>query len=72
MDGLGLSMVDLSKWLHITAQGLNDLASIILQIHFLALFVINSTKTPKNHGLVSNIYKLLEIAAGLMTPLAKR
>jgi hypothetical protein len=58
--------------IHNTAQVLQDFSTIICYLHVLALLIINTTKTPKSNFMMSKAYKMLEILAGLLTPLAKR
>jgi hypothetical protein len=65
-------MGDLSKRIHWLAQILTDLSAITLHLHFLALLIINTTRTPKTSTALNRTYKMLEVLAGLMTPLAKR
>lgn len=57
---------------HKTAQAIEDFSTIVFYLHILALLVINTTKTPKSSIMMSKAYKMLEILAGLLTPLAKR
>jgi hypothetical protein len=40
--------------------------------HGLAVVVCNLTKTPKDDEMLARIYKLIEIAAGIITPRAKQ
>jgi len=40
--------------------------------HGLALVIVNLTKTPKDNEALGKVYKLVEVIAGLVTPLAKR
>jgi hypothetical protein len=65
-------MDNFSSRLHKIVVILSDCSTIVLQLHFLALFVINVTKTPRSSASLRRMYKLFEIFAGLMTPLAKR
>jgi hypothetical protein len=65
-------MIAVPASVHKTAQALQDFSTIIFYLHVLALLVINTTKTPKSNFMISKIYKMLEILAGLLTPLAKR
>jgi len=58
--------------MHKTAQALQDFSTIIFYLHVLALLVINTTKTPRSNIVMFKVYKMLEILAGLLTPLAKR
>lgn len=65
-------MSDAPANIHKIAQVLQDFSTIICYLHVLALLVINTTKTPTSSIMLSKIYKMLEILAGLLTPLAKR
>lgn len=62
----------------ITANGIRTLLEILVNLHVLAIIIVNLTKTPKaerGESVVtafSSIYRLIEIFAGLVTPLAKR
>ena len=65
-------MIAVPASVHKTAQALQDFSTIIFYLHVLSLLVINTTKTPKSSIMMSKFYKILEILAGLLTPLAKR
>ena len=65
-------MIAVPASVHKTAQALQDFSTIIFNLHVLSLLVINTTKTPKSSIMMSKFYKMLEILAGLLTPLAKR
>jgi hypothetical protein len=65
-------MSNVPAGIHKTAQALQDFSTIICYLHVLALLIINTTKTPKSSIMMSKVYKMLEILAGLLTPLAKR
>ena len=65
-------MNDAPAIIHKTAQVLQDFSTIICYLHILALLVINTTKTPRSSIMMNKIYRMLEILAGLLTPLAKR
>ena len=65
-------MIAVPASVHKTAQALQDFSTIIFYLHVLSLLVINTTKTPKSSVMMSKFYKILEILAGLLTPLAKR
>jgi hypothetical protein len=61
-----------------TLHGLRTLLEILVNLHIVAIIVVNLTKTPKadRTGAVipafGSVYRLIEIFAGLITPLAKR
>ena len=40
--------------------------------HGLALVIVNMTKTPKDDQALAAIYKVIEVAAGIVTPRAKK
>jgi hypothetical protein len=63
-------MVDYS--LHKIATDIEDFSKILLHVHVIALFIINVTKVPRTSALAAKIYRVLEMVAGLLTPLAKR
>jgi hypothetical protein len=65
-------MIAVPASVHKTAQAIEDFSTIIGYLHVLALLIINTTKTPKSGIMMSKVYKMLEILAGLLTPLAKR
>lgn len=58
--------------LHKIATDIEDFSKILLHLHVIALFIINVTKVPKTGAIAAKIYKVLEMVAGLLTPLAKR
>ena len=62
----------MEKTVHTVAQVVQDVTTIVVHLHVFALFVINITKTPKSSPVVRQIYRGLELFAGLLTPLAKR
>lgn len=67
-----MDILTMEKHIHEFAQGLEDFSTIILHLHGLALVVINITKTPDSNKALKNVYRGLEMIAGLLTPLAKR
>ena len=69
---MGMDVLTMSKQLHLFAQSLQDFSTILVHLHVIALLIINVTKTPKSDGAANRIYRALEMAAGLLTPLAKR
>jgi hypothetical protein len=62
----------------VTFGGIRTLLEIALNLHILAIIIVNLTKTPtstKDGSFTSffgSLYRLFEIFAGLITPLAKR
>jgi len=46
--------------------------TIALAAHGLALAICNLTKTPKDDEALHAIYKVIEVAAGIITPRAKK
>ena len=40
--------------------------------HGLALVICNLTKTPKDDEVLHNVYKVIEVIAGIITPRAKK
>lgn len=58
--------------LHKIATDIEDFSKILLNIHIIALLIINVTRVPKTSALAAKIYRVLEMVAGLLTPLAKR
>ena len=58
---------------------LKDFLDVLVNLHVIALFIINVTRSPGKEFSVSNsytsanrLYRLLEFLAGLITPLAKK
>ncbi len=65
--------------IHSVSQALGDLTQVAVDLHVLAILVINLTKTPQvklkdgvRYTALSRIYRTIELIAGLITPLAKR
>lgn len=61
--------------MHNLVQYIKDLTDIIIALHALAIVIVNITTTPKAAAapnLVNKVYRLIELFAGLITPLAKR
>jgi len=58
--------------LHKIATDIEDFSKILLHIHIIALLIINVTRVPKTSAFAVKTYRLLEMIAGLLTPLAKR
>lgn len=65
--------------IHSFSKILSSITEIIFNLHFLALLVVNLTKTPKDevsalgsYTSVNRLYRIIEFLAGLITPLAKK
>lgn len=65
--------------LHNFSEGLKLVIEIIGNLHILALIIVNVTKTPhiaeSNIGSYTSVnrwYRLIELLAGIVTPLAKK
>jgi hypothetical protein len=58
---------------------IRDLSQVILDLHVLALLLINVTETPRRqlrdsarYSTVKPFYRVIELLAGLITPRAKQ
>jgi ribulose-5-phosphate 4-epimerase/fuculose-1-phosphate aldolase len=51
---------------------LQEWIAVALAIHALALAIANLTPTPKDNEMLARFYRVIEILAGLVSPLAKR
>jgi len=49
-----------------------QLMTILLAAHALAVVIVNITPTPKDDIFVAKVYKVIEVLAGIITKLAKR
>lgn len=65
--------------LHMVFSHLNTIIEIILNLHVLALLIINITRTPGkafnasgSYSFIGRMYRLIELLAGLISPLAKK
>jgi hypothetical protein len=65
--------------IHSVSQALGDLTQIAVDLHVLAILIINLTRTPQEkakggvgYTALSRVYRVIELIAGLVTPLAKR
>jgi hypothetical protein len=65
--------------IHSFSKTLSSVMEIILNLHLLALLIVNVTKTPKDevsalgsYTSVNRLYRIIEFLAGLVTPLAKK
>ena len=58
----------------VTLTTIKTLIEVLIDLHFLAMLVVNTTKSPESRKAspVNIIYRIIEILAGLVTPLAKR
>lgn len=63
----------------ISMEHLPEYVALAVAIHGVALIIVNLTPTPKDNEALGTIgamavklYRVLEIAAGIVTPLAKR
>jgi len=61
------------------AQHVKNLAEVITALHVLAVVIVNVTRTPKvfpqtrvSSGVVPRGYRVIELLAGIVTPLVKR
>jgi hypothetical protein len=69
----------MTETIHELLGQINAVIEIFLNLHVLALFIINLTKTPSRalrstngYTLTRRAYRVIELLAGLITPLAKR
>lgn len=58
---------------------IRDLSQVIIDLHVLALLIINVTETPRrqlrdsaSYSTVKHFYRVIELLAGLITPRAKQ
>ncbi|MGA0128670.1 MAG: hypothetical protein ACO3I1_05225 [Burkholderiales bacterium] len=65
--------------LHSLITKISHVLEILTNFHVLALFIINTTKTPyralsspEGYSFIGRFYRLVELLAGLVTPLAKK
>ena len=65
--------------IHNFSKALAEIVEIIMNLHLLALLIINVTKTPRDvfsektgYTSVKRLYRIIEFLAGLITPLAKK
>lgn len=49
-----------------------QLITVLLAIHAIAVVIVNLTPTPKDDVAVAKFYKVIEVLAGIITKLAKR
>jgi hypothetical protein len=54
------------------ACSLQEWIAVALAIHALALAIANLTPTPRDNEIVARFYRLIEILAGIIGPMAKR
>lgn len=48
------------------------IVTVIVAAHALALAVVNLTPTPKDNAVLSKVYKVVEVVAGIITSTAKQ
>ena len=83
MDQAGAGLTSASEPmtfdLHSVSTQIHDFTELIVNLHVLALLIINVTKTParafdsaESYNSLGRIYRLIELLAGLVTPLAKK
>jgi hypothetical protein len=65
--------------IHQLSQAVGDIVQIILDLHVLALLIVNFTETPRRtladsqrYTFVKRLYRFIELLAGFITPLAKK
>jgi hypothetical protein len=65
--------------IHQLSQVVGDIVQIILDLHVLALLIVNFTETPRRtladsqrYTFVKRLYRFIELLAGFITPLAKK
>jgi hypothetical protein len=65
--------------LHTIITKVGHILEILTNLHVLALLIINTTRTPQrtfvpgeSYSFIRRIYRLVELLAGLVTPLAKK
>jgi len=58
----------------VTLTTIKTLIEVLIDLHFFAMLVVNTTKSPESRkaSSVNIVYRIIEILAGLVTPLAKR
>ncbi len=49
-----------------------QIISALFAIHAAALAIVNLTPTPKDDAVVAKFYRLIEIAAGVVTKMSKK
>lgn len=49
-----------------------DLFAVLFALHAAAVVIVNLTPTPKDDEIVGKAYKLIEMAAGIVTKIAKK
>ena len=49
-----------------------EIVTVVVSLHAIALVVVNLTPTPKDNELLSKAYRLVELVAGLVSPKAKQ
>lgn len=69
----------MSDGLHQLSTNINDVVQLLINLHIIALFVINLTHSPRqvlqsseSYTYLKRLYRVIELMAGLVTPLAKK
>ena len=65
--------------LHVISRVIEDITKILVNVHILSLLIINLTETPRrvlsepeDYTVFKRFYRIIEVFAGIITPLAKR
>lgn len=65
--------------IHNFSKVFGDVVEILMNLHLLALIIINLTRTPEDafstktsYTSINRLYRIVEFLAGLVTPLAKK
>lgn len=65
--------------IHNFSNFFEDVVNILINVHLLALLIVNVTKAPRDaistksgYTSVNRWYRIIEFLAGLVTPLAKK
>lgn len=49
-----------------------DVFAALMTLHAAAVVIVNLTPTPKDNEVVAKVYKVIEMAAGIFTKIAKK
>ena len=65
--------------IHNFSKTFGEVVEILMNLHLLAILIINVTRTPKDafsektsYTSINRLYRIIEFLAGLITPLAKK
>jgi len=65
--------------IHNFSKTFGGVVEILMNLHLLAILIINVTRTPKDafsektsYTSINRLYRIIEFLAGLITPLAKK